>query len=115
MINEHPQCGHSICSHCVNILFHHQAKLAKCPTCNTLLEKRGFKIQEFEDSRVEIDNQIRKKLYKELAHRMQDELGCYDDNLLEEFEVLVYNLTNNVDVAATRARIASLKTQHNTK
>ncbi len=51
------------CESCVGVVFVHPS--APCPECGLSLRKNQFRLQQFDDSRVEIEVDIRKKILKE--------------------------------------------------
>lgn len=67
-------------------------------------------MQMFEDSMVEKEVDIRKRILREYNKKEEDfaSLADYND-YLEEIETLVYNLSNNIDVIETNKRIELYK------
>lgn len=53
------------CEPCVNVVF--SRPTAPCPVCGLTLRKNLFRPQQFEDPRVEIDVDVRRKILKEWA------------------------------------------------
>lgn len=64
----------------------------------------------FEDSMVEKEIDIRKRVLKDYNKKEEDfaTLREYND-YLEEIETIVYNLTNNIDIVGTNKRIEQYK------
>jgi len=60
-----------------------------CPECNVPLRKQNFRIQLFEDSAVDKEVDIRRKILKEYNKRQEDFATLKDYN---DYLVLVYNL-----------------------
>ena len=67
MVNE---CGHSLCSSCVNILFIRGQ--APCPQCQINLKKTYFREQMFDDPAVDKEVFVRTKLLKVYNKRESD-------------------------------------------
>jgi len=91
MINE---CGHSLCSSCVGLLFIRGQ--APCPECNQNLKKSAFREQMFDDPLVDREVHIRKSVMKVFNKRFED----FDDesdfnNYLEDVEELILGLIAN--------------------
>lgn len=108
MVNE---CGHSLCKNCVDLLFARGS--AECPQCKRTLKKVGFWEQTFDDPLVEKEVFFRKKLQKVFNLREEDfsSLRAYND-YLEEYESLVTNLTQDVDVDATWKKVEQFRKGH---
>ncbi|KAG9102679.1 TFIIH/NER complex subunit [Ceratobasidium sp. 370] len=85
-------CYHRMCESCIDRLF--TLGPAPCPMCKTVIRKMGFMAQTFEDLGVEKEVAIRRRINKHFNKR------------LEDFEDLPFNLINDIDVAATEAKIA---------
>ncbi len=51
------------CENCIGNVF--VRPTAPCPECGVVLRKNQFRLLQFEDSRVEIEVDIRKKILKE--------------------------------------------------
>lgn len=108
-------CGHKLCQTCVDVLFTRPS--AACPECNTPLRRSDFRIQQFEDSFVEREVDVRKKIVKVFNKReedfseFEDPLRAYND-YLEEIEVIIFNLVNKVDVEATKRKVEKYKKEH---
>jgi len=108
MINE---CGHSLCKNCVDNLF--ARNTGPCPTCARTLKKQSFWIQTFDDPNVEKEVHFRKKLAK-IFNLQEDDfptLRAYND-YLEEFETIVYNLVNEIEVTKTQQLVADFTVKH---
>ncbi|KAL9697159.1 hypothetical protein quinque_000600 [Culex quinquefasciatus] len=86
-------CGHTLCESCVELLF--------------------LKVQLFEDSNVDKEVQIRKRILKEFQQREDDfnSLAEYND-YLEMIEEIVFNLCNNIDIINTNKRIEQYKKEN---
>lgn len=101
-------CGHSLCESCVDFLFIRGSNA--CPECGTALRRNNFRLQLFEDSAVEKEIDIRKKVLKDFNRRETDfsTLKEYND-YLEMVETIVYNLSNDIDVEATKKKIENYR------
>ncbi|OWR46937.1 CDK-activating kinase assembly factor MAT1 [Danaus plexippus] len=101
-------CGHALCESCVDLLFLKGS--GSCPDCNVPLRRSNFRVQLFEDSMVEKEMDIRKRVLKDFNKKEEDfsTLREYND-YLEEIEVIIYNLVNNIDVVGTNKRIEQYK------
>ncbi|PNF24060.1 CDK-activating kinase assembly factor MAT1 [Cryptotermes secundus] len=104
-------CGHALCESCVDLLFLKGS--GSCPECNVPLRRSNFRVQLFEDSMVEKEVDIRKRVLRDFNKKEEDfsTLREYND-YLEEVETIVYNLTNNVDVIATNKTIEQYKKEN---
>jgi len=95
MVNE---CGHSLCSSCVNILFIRGQ--APCPQCQINLKKTHFREQMFDDPAVDKEVFVRTKLLKIYNKRENDFSSEAEyDNYLEKLEDLVWATMDNEDWA----------------
>ncbi|KAL1449216.1 hypothetical protein WDU94_000432 [Cyamophila willieti] len=101
-------CGHPLCEGCVDLLF--LKGTGNCYECNQPLRRGNFKVQLFDDSNVEKEVEIRKKLLKEYNKVEEDfnSLAEYND-YLEEIEEIVFNLCNNIEILETNKRIENYK------
>jgi len=106
MVNE---CGHTLCSSCVNILFIRGQ--APCPQCQINLKKTYFREQMFDDPAVDKEVFVRTKLLKVYNKREADfsSEGEYD-NYLEKIEELVWATMDNEEWA--KDEIASYERQN---
>ncbi|XP_022107788.1 CDK-activating kinase assembly factor MAT1-like [Acanthaster planci] len=104
-------CGHTLCENCVEILFVRGS--GACPSCNTPLRKNQFRVQEFEDAYVEKEVDIRKRILKDFNQQEDDfpTLREYND-YLEEVETIIFNLTNGIDVEATKKKVELYRKQN---
>lgn len=101
-------CGHSFCEKCVEILFSRGSCL--CYECRISLRRANFRYQKFDDPKVDKEVDIRKKVTKELNLFEDDFESLREFNdFLESVEDFIYNLTNNINVEETRARIEKIK------
>ncbi|XP_067681937.1 CDK-activating kinase assembly factor MAT1-like [Haliotis asinina] len=97
-------CGHSLCESCVDMLFIKGS--GACPECGTALRRNNFRLQIFEDSNVEKELDIRKKILRDFNKKEEDFSSLRDYNdYLEMIETIVFNLTNGIDVESTRKMI----------
>ncbi|XP_012262474.1 CDK-activating kinase assembly factor MAT1 [Athalia rosae] len=101
-------CGHALCESCVDLLFLKGS--GACPECQIPLRRTNFRVQLFEDSMVEKEVDIRKKILRDFNKKEEDfaTLREYND-YLEEIESLIYNLANNIDIIETNKRIDQYK------
>ncbi|XP_019559457.2 CDK-activating kinase assembly factor MAT1 [Aedes albopictus] len=104
-------CGHTLCESCVELLFLKGS--GSCPECNVALRRSNFRVQLFEDSNVDKEVQIRKRILKDFNKKEDDfaTLGEYND-YLELIEELVFNLCNNIDIINTNKRIEQYKKEN---
>ncbi|CAH1795905.1 unnamed protein product [Owenia fusiformis] len=104
-------CGHSICDNCVEVLFVRGS--AACPACKIPLRRTNFRIQFFEDSSVEKEMDIRKKILRDYNKQEEDfpTLRAYND-YLEDIETTIFNLANGVDVEETKKKIEQYKKEN---
>ena len=74
------------------------------------LRRTNFRRQLFEDSQIDKEVDVRKRILKDFNRREEDfdTLGEYND-YLEEVEDIIFNLCNNVDAEETRRRVAEYK------
>uniref|UniRef100_A0A131XEZ3 CDK-activating kinase assembly factor MAT1 n=1 Tax=Hyalomma excavatum TaxID=257692 RepID=A0A131XEZ3_9ACAR len=107
-------CGHALCENCVELLFVKGS--GACPQCNVPLRRGNFRLQIFEDSKVEKEVDIRRKILKDYNKREEDfeTLRAYND-YLEEVETIIYNLANEIDVEATRRKVEQYKRENKTQ
>ncbi|XP_014673755.1 PREDICTED: CDK-activating kinase assembly factor MAT1-like [Priapulus caudatus] len=101
-------CGHSLCENCVELLFARGS--GSCPECETPLRRSNFRIQQFEDTLVEKEVDIRKRILRDYNKKESDfdTLNEYND-YLEEIETIVFNLMYNTDVEETKLQIEQYK------
>lgn len=104
-------CGHGLCENCVKLLFIKGS--GNCPQCDLLLRKSDFRYQVFENSYVEKEVDIRRKILKDYNKKEEDfhTLKEYND-YLEMVETIIFNLANGVDVEATKRRIEVYKKEN---
>ncbi|XP_054759629.1 CDK-activating kinase assembly factor MAT1-like [Lytechinus pictus] len=104
-------CGHTLCDNCVELLFVRGA--GTCPECKTPLRRNQFRVQLFEDSIIEKEVDIRRRVMKDFNKQEGDfqTLREYND-YLEDIEHIVYNLTNGVDMEATRKKIENYRREN---
>nr|CAG4648176.1 EOG090X0BPM [Moina brachiata]SVE93212.1 EOG090X0BPM [Moina brachiata] len=101
-------CGHALCESCVELLFVKGS--GSCPECKTTLRRMNFRAQLFEDSSVDKEVDIRKRILKEFNKRQEDfnTLREYND-YLEQVETIIFNLVYDLDIAATNKMIDDYK------
>lgn len=104
-------CGHALCENCVELLFVKGS--SACPECHISLRRGNFRMQMFEDPQVEKEVDIRKKVMKDFNKQEEDfaTLREYND-YLEEVENIIANLTNSVEVEATKKKIEQYKKEN---
>ncbi|KAL7421031.1 TFIIH/NER complex subunit [Cryptotrichosporon argae] len=104
-------CYHKMCEACIDRLF--TLGPEPCPTCGKVLRKANFAHQTFEDLAVEKEVSVRRRIGDIYNMRREDFASDREyDDYLEEVEDITFNLLNDVDVAATEARIASYEASH---
>ncbi|KAK9692602.1 CDK-activating kinase assembly factor MAT1 [Popillia japonica] len=101
-------CGHGLCESCVDLLFLKGS--GACPECRIPLRRNNFRVQLFEDSTVEKEVDIRKRVLRDYNKREEDfnSLREYND-YLEEIETIIFNLTNDIDIVNTNKKIEQHK------
>lgn len=101
-------CGHGLCESCVDLLFLKGS--GACPECRIPLRRNNFRVQLFEDSAVEKEVDIRKRVLRDYNKKEEDfaTMEEYYD-YLEEVETIIYNLSNNIDVVNTNKKIEQYK------
>lgn len=104
-------CGHGLCENCVELLFVKGSNA--CPQCNVPLRRVNFRFQLFENSFVEKEVDIRRKILKDFNKKEEDfsALNEYND-YLEEIENIVFNLTNDIDVEETKKKVEQYKKEN---
>lgn len=97
-------CGHSLCESCVDKLFFRGS--GACPDCGTALRRNQYRLQLFEDAKVEKEVDIRRNIMKDFNKQEEDfdTLAEYND-YLEEIEEIIYNLDNGIDVEFTKKKV----------
>lgn len=77
------------------------------------LRRGNFRVQLFEDSNVDKEVQIRKRILKDF-NKKEDDFGSLNDynDYLELIEELVFNLSNNIDIVNTNKRIEQYKKEN---
>jgi len=104
-------CGHALCDNCVELLFVKGS--AACPQCNIALRRTNFRVQIFEDSSVEKELDIRRRILRDFNKKEDDFKTLLDYNdYLEEIETIIFNLANNVDVESTKRKIEQYKKEN---
>ncbi|CAF4941433.1 unnamed protein product [Pieris macdunnoughi] len=101
-------CGHALCESCVELLFLKGS--GSCPDCNVPLRRSNFRVQLFEDSMVEKEIDIRKRILKDFNKKEEDfaTIREYND-YLEDIESIIFNLVNNIDIINTNKKIDQYK------
>ena len=81
-----------------------------CPECGVTLRRNNFRHQLFEDSQIDKEVDIRKRILKDFNKKEEDfdQLSEWND-YLEMVEDIIFNLTNGVDILGTNKRIAEYK------
>lgn len=81
-----------------------------CPDCGIPLRRSNFRIQLFEDPKVEKEVDIRKRVLRDFNKKEEDfeTLREYND-YLEEVESIIYNLVHNQDIIETNKKIEQFK------
>ena len=74
------------------------------------LRRTNFRVQLFEDSSVDKEVDIRKRVLRDFNKRQEDFTTLRDYNdYLEEVETIIFNLVNNVDIINTNKKIEQYK------
>jgi len=101
-------CGHSLCESCVDLLFVKGS--GACPECGTPLRRSNYRLQIFEDSIVEKEIDIRKRVLRDFNKKEEDFTALRDYNdYLETIETIVFNIANNIDEEGTKKMIDQYK------
>ncbi|CAD6203434.1 GSCOCG00009760001-RA-CDS [Cotesia congregata] len=104
-------CGHTLCESCVDLLFLKGS--GSCPECFIPLRRGNFRIQMFEDSMVEKEVDIRKRILRDYNKREEDFATTREYNdYLEEIETIIYNLSNDIDILETNKKIEQYKKEN---
>ncbi|XP_058797870.1 CDK-activating kinase assembly factor MAT1 [Phymastichus coffea] len=104
-------CGHTLCESCVDLLFLKGS--GSCPECHTVLRRVNFRIQLYEDSMVEKEVSIRKRVLRDFNKKEEDFGTSREyDNYLEEIENIIFNLVNNIDIIETNKKIEQYKREN---
>lgn len=104
-------CGHAICDNCIELLFVKGAAI--CPECGATLRRSNFRLQLFEDSMVEKEVDIRRRILKDYNKQEDDFPSLHEYNdYLEEVEIIIFNLVNGNDVAETKKKVESYKKEN---
>lgn len=104
-------CGHTLCESCVDLLFLKGS--GSCPECNVPLRRNNFRVQLFEDPKVEKEVDIRRRILRDYNKKEEDFANVEDYNdYLEEIENIVFNLVNNVDLLNTNRKIEAYKKEN---
>lgn len=84
-----------------------------CPECKIPLRRNNFRLQLFEDAKVEKEVDIRKRVLKDFNKKEEDfdSLREYND-YLEEVETIIYNLVHNQDIVETNKKIDQYKKEN---
>uniref|UniRef100_H2YKK4 CDK-activating kinase assembly factor MAT1 n=1 Tax=Ciona savignyi TaxID=51511 RepID=H2YKK4_CIOSA len=101
-------CGHALCEACVELTFTRES--GACPDCGRTLRKNGFRIQMFEDTKVDKEVDIRKAVLK-IYNKLESDFSNLNDfnDYLEEIEEIVFNLESGINEKQTRERMAQYK------
>ncbi|XP_076804458.1 CDK-activating kinase assembly factor MAT1-like [Clavelina lepadiformis] len=104
-------CGHALCEACVELVFTRES--APCPDCGRSLRRNDFRMQLFEDTRVDKEVDIRKSVLKIYNKQETDfnSLNEYND-YLEVIEEIVWNLESGKNEKETKERIALYKQEN---
>jgi len=101
-------CGHSLCESCVDLLFVKGS--GACPECGTPLRRSNYRLQIFEDSIVEKEIDIRKRILRDFNKKEEDFSNLRDYNdYLEQIETIVFNIANSIDIEGTKKMIDQYK------
>lgn len=77
------------------------------------MRRSNFRVQLFEDSFVEKEVDIRRRVLKDFNKREEDFETLNEFNeYLEEVENIIFNLTNNIDIIATNQKIDLFKREN---
>lgn len=104
-------CGHTLCESCADLLFLKGS--GNCPECNVPLRRNNFRVQLFEDPKVEKEVDIRRRILRDY-NKKEEDFGTVEEynDYLEEIENIVFNLVNNIDLLNTNRKIEAYKKEH---
>lgn len=104
-------CGHALCENCVDLLFVKGS--GSCPQCALPLRRVNFRFQLFENSFVEKEVDIRRRLLKDYNKKEEDfeTLREYND-YLEQVETIIFNLANDIDVDEMKKKVDQYKKEN---
>lgn len=104
-------CGHTLCESCVDLLFLKGS--GSCPECAVPLRRNNFRVQLFEDPKVEKEVDIRRRILRDY-NKKEDDFATVEEynDYLEEIETIVFNLVGNVDLLNTNKRIEAYKKEN---
>ncbi|XP_025833355.1 CDK-activating kinase assembly factor MAT1 [Agrilus planipennis] len=101
-------CGHALCESCVDLLFLKGS--GACPECRIPLRRNNFRVQLFEDSMVEKEVDIRKRILRDFNKKEEDFASVREYNdYLEDVETIIFNLTHDIDIVNTNKKIDEYK------
>lgn len=108
-----PECYHKMCESCVDRIFSHGPAQCPIPGCKRTLRKHRFRVQTFEDIKVEREVDIRKKIATVFNKREDDfeDLRAYND-YLNDVEDITFNLVEGIDVEESNRRLEAYRTSH---
>lgn len=108
-----PECYHKMCESCVDRIFSHGPAQCPLPGCKRTLRKHRFRVQTFEDIKVEREVDIRKKVALVFNKREEDfeDLRAYND-YLNDVEDITFNLVEGIDVEVSNQRLEAYRTNH---
>lgn len=108
-----PECYHKMCESCVDRIFSHGPAQCPLPGCKRTLRKHRFRVQTFEDIKVEREVDIRKKVALVFNKREDDfeDLRAYND-YLNDVEDITFNLVEGIDVDESNQRLEAYRTSH---
>jgi CDK-activating kinase assembly factor MAT1 len=88
---------------------------AACTECGVPLRRNQYREQQFEDSYVEKEIDIRKRILKDY-NKTEDDFSSLDEynDYLEDIETIVFNLANGIDVEGTKLRVEQYKKENQT-
>ncbi|XP_065314140.1 CDK-activating kinase assembly factor MAT1-like isoform X2 [Gordionus sp. m RMFG-2023] len=89
-------CGHTLCESCVDLIFGTRAS-GHCPECHITLKRSQYHLQVFQDSSVEREVEIRKRLSKEVFNKTEEDFNSLKEfnNYLEFVEDIVFELLDS--------------------
>lgn len=108
-----PECYHKMCESCVDRIFSHGPAQCPLPGCKRTLRKHRFRVQTFEDIKVEREVDIRKRVAAVFNKREDDfeDLRAYND-YLNDVEDITFNLVEGIDVEESNKRLESYRQLH---
>jgi len=101
-------CGHIFCNTCINARVPDSSTKYRCPVCYTKLKREKFYHTGYDElDSMKMNEEI---VYKVYDHSRDDFDSVQNYNMfIEDRDVIVYNLTNNIDTHNQRRKLKEHK------